>query len=311
MDTENKSIKELRESMKAMRMHDPMKELRESMNAMRMYDPMEELRESMKTMQMHDPMEELRESMMAMQMHDPMKELRESMMAMQMHDPMKELRESLKAYRSINSLGEIIKNISDNRWNLELESESGIERNLDGSISIDSAIYTQEQVQEIAQQVVSAALDGGTHVFEKQIDKLIYEIRSFKDPVLQKILMWLIYPLIVGLLLSVVSPISDFYIKEALNSGEKRQLIKDVSKAITITSNDKSLLKSFKIVTATSLNVRKSGHIKSEIIENLYLGDIVEVIEKGRKWSLITWQDSEANTLVRGWVFSRHLKVIK
>ncbi len=311
MVTDYDSNKELRESMKAFQIHDPMKEIRESMKAFQMYDPMKEMRESMKAFQIHDPMKEIQESMKAFQMYDPMKEIRESMKAFQMHDPMKEMRESLKAYQSLASLKDIVKGISDDRWNLVLEGDSDIEINADGLISIDSTLVTQEQVQEIAQRVISNALNGKAHLFEQYVDRLVNEIRSLKDPILQRILAWLIYPIIVGIVLSVVNPVTDFYIKEALRSGEKRQVVKDVSKAITSKINEEYYLRSFRIVTATSLNVRKSGSRKSDIVGNLYLGDIVEVIEKGRTWSLISWQDSESDALMRGWVFSRYIKVIK
>jgi uncharacterized protein YgiM (DUF1202 family) len=96
-----------------------------------------------------------------------------------------------------------------------------------------------------------------------------------------------------------------------LKNNEKRMVVKEVSKTITSTFNEKSDIKSFRIVSTTSLNVRKSSSNKSDIVGVLFLGDVVEVIEKGRKWSLISWQDSESDALVRGWVFSRYLKAIK
>jgi len=304
-------MRELRESMKALQMHDPMKQLRESMKVLQMHDPMKELRESMKALQLQDPMRELRESMKALQMHDPMKELRESMKALQMHDPMRELRETMKAFQSLRSRGDLVRGITDDRWELVLDGISGIEAHADGQVTIGSTLVTQEQVQEIAQRVISNSIKTKTHQFEQYIDSLITEIRSLKDPALQRILAWLIYPLIVGLVLSVVNPVTDFYIKETLNGGEKRQVVKDVTQAITSTISNNAYLSSFRVVTTTSINVRKLGSNKSDVVGKLYLGDVVEVLEKGRNWSLISWQDGESDALVRGWVFSRYLKAIK
>ena len=287
------------------------KELRDSVNALQVLDPMKEIRESMKALQMHDPMKELRESMKALQMHDPMKELRESMKALQINDPMKDIRESMKTFRSLGTLGDLVNGLTDERWELVLDGTDGIEVHADGQVTIDSILVTQEKVQEIAQQVISNCNEIRTLQFEQYIDSLINEIRSLKDPILQRLLAWLIYPLIVGLVLSVVNPVADYYIKETLNSGEKRQVVKDVSKAITNTVGNKAYLSSFRVVTATSLNVRKLGSTKSDVVGKLYLGDVVEVIEKGRNWSLISWQDTESDVVVRGWVFSRYLKAIK
>ncbi len=303
----NDSMKEFRESLKAMQMNDPMKEFRESLKAMQMHDPMKELRESLKAMQMHNPMKELRESLTAMQMHDPMKELRESLTAMQMRDPMKELREAIKAARS---LGDLVNGLSNDRWASVLDGGSDIEITSDGLISVNSKLVTQEQVQEIAQRVISNALNEGTYVFDQYVDRLILEIRSLKDPIFQRVLAWLIYPLIVGLVLSVANPIADYYIKEQLSSNEKRLVVKEVSKTIASTFNEKSYLRSFRIVSAKSLNIRRVNSNTSDVIGVLFLGDVVEVIEKGRKWSLISWQDSESGVFVRGWVFSRYLKAI-
>ena len=301
-------MKELRESLKAMQMHDPMKDLRESLKAMQMRDPMKDLRESLKAMQMHDPMKDLRESLKAMQMHDPMKDFRESLKAMQMHDPMKELREAIKA---AGSLGDLVKGMSNDRWALMLDGGSDIQINVDGMISVNSKVVTQEQVQEIAQRVISNALNEEVFGFEQYIDRLIHEIRSLKDPAIQKILAWLIYPLIVGLILSFANPVVDYYIKERLSNNEKRLVVREVSKTIVSTFNEKSYLKSFRIVSATSINVRRSNSNTSDIIGTLFLGDVVEIIEKGRKWSLISWQDNESGALVQGWVFSRYLKAIR
>ncbi|KAB7660569.1 SH3 domain-containing protein [Plesiomonas shigelloides] len=304
-------MKDLRESMKALQMHDPMKEIRESMKALQMHDPMKEIRESMKALQMHDPMKDLRESMKALQMHDPMNEIRESMKALQMHDPMKEIRESMKAFQALGTLGNLVNGITDERWELILDGTSGIEVHADGQVTIDSILVTQEKIQDIAQQAISNSIEIRALQFEQYVDSLINEIRSLKDPIHQRLLAWFIYPLIVGLVLSVVNPVADYYIKEALNNYEKRQVVKDVSKAITNTIDNKSYLNSFRVVSTTSLNVRKLGSTKSDVVGKLYLGDVVEVIEKGRNWSLISWQDTESDVLVRGWVFSRYLKAIK
>ncbi|WP_178090919.1 SH3 domain-containing protein [Plesiomonas shigelloides] len=305
------SMQEIRKSMKALQMHDPMKEIRESVKALQIHDSMKEICESMKALQMHDPMKEIRESMKALQMHDSMKEIRESMKALQMHDPMREIRESMKAFQALGTLGNLVNGITDERWELVLDGTSGIEVHADGQVTIDSVLVSQENIQEIAQQVISNSIEIRALQFEQYVDSLINEIRSLKDPTRQRLLAWLIYPLIVGLVLSVVNPVADYYIKESLNSDEKRLVVKDVSKAITNTIGNKEYLSSFRIVTTTSLNVRKLGSTKSDVVGKLYLGDVVEVIEKGRNWSFVSWQDTESDVLVRGWVFSRYLKAIK
>lgn len=217
----------------------------------------------------------------------------------------------MKTFQSLGSLSDLIKSISNDRWDLLLDDASGIEVHANGQVTIDSVLVTQEQVQEIAQQVFSHSIETGTHKVEQYINSLINEIRSLKDPVLQRVLAWLVYPLIVGLVLSAINPVTDYYIKETLKGGERRQIVKDVSKAITKKISNKTYLSSFRVVTATSLNVRKLASRKADVVGTLCLGDVVEVVEKDRNWSLVIWQDSESDALVRGWVFSRYLKTIK
>ncbi|MEX2411340.1 MAG: SH3 domain-containing protein, partial [Candidatus Paceibacterota bacterium] len=260
---------------------------------------------SIKAMQMHDPLKEVRESIRVMQMHDPLKEVRESIKAMQMHDPLKEVRESMKAVRIF---GEFVSNFD---WTPEIDGKSGIEIIADGTLIINSKIVTQERVQEIAQSVISKAINDSSYAFEQKINKLIQEIRALKDPVIQSVIAWLIYPLIVGLVLSVINPVTDFYIKERLNKNEKKLVVKEVSNTLNKTFNDQSCLSSFRIVSATSLNIRKSSSSKSDIIATLFLGDVVEIIKKEQKWFLISWRDAESDTSVQGWAYSQYLKTIK
>jgi hypothetical protein len=298
-------LKEAREALKTMQMHDHLKEFRETLKAMQLHDPFKEARETLKAMRMHDPLKGFRESLREMQTHDPLKELRESLKSMQTHDPLKELRESMKAVRIFGEF------VSNSDWSPEIKGESGIEISADGTLIINSKLVTQEQVQEIAQSVISKALNDSSYVFEQKINKLIQEIRALKDPVIQSVIAWLIYPLIVGLVLSVINPVTDFYIKERLSKNEKRLIVEEVSKTLNKTLNDQTCLSSFRIISATSLNIRKSGSSKSDIIATLFLGDVVEIIKKEQKWFLISWRDAESETTVQGWAYSQYLKAIK
>lgn len=302
---------QIRQSMAALQAQDPMKEIRESVRALQMQDPLKKLRESMKALQMRDPLEDFRESMTALQAQDPLKEFRESMRTLQMRDPFKEVRDALGARHSLGSLGELVKEISDHRWSGLLEGHSEIVVRADGQVSIGSVSVSQTEVQGIARQVVDDAFDEESRSIEERIERVLVELRALREPAFQRILAWLIYPIIVGLVLSVVNPVAEFYIKDALRSGDKRQVVKDVSKAITSEVDAPNHLRSFRIVTAIALNVRQENSTKSTIVGTLYLGDVVEIVDKKRKWTLVRWEDTDGNTSLRGWVYSRYLRIIK
>jgi len=50
---------------------------------------------------------------------------------------------------------------------------------------------------------------------------------------------------------------------------------------------------------------------KFQTVGSLYIGQIVEVKNKGRHWSLVQFKDDDTEVQVQGWVFSRYLKPIK
>lgn len=302
---------QIRHPMAALQAQDPMKEIRESVMALQMQGPLKEIRESIKVLQMRHPLEEFRESMLAVQAQDPLKEFRESMRTLQMRDPFKEVRDALGARPPRDSLGELVKGISDHRWSGLLEGHSEIAVRADGQVSIGAVSVSQTEVQGIARQVIDDAFDEDSRSIEEQIDRILVELRALREPAVQRILAWLIYPVIVGLVLSVVNPVAEFYIKGELSSGDKRQVVKDVSKAITSEVDAPKRLRSFRVVTATALNVRQDNSTKSTIVGTLHLGDVVEIVEKKRKWALVRWESTDGNTSMRGWVYSRYLRIIK
>lgn len=259
----------------------------------------------------NDTLKEFLESTKAFKFQDPFEELRESMKTFKFQDPFKELRESMKTLQLPNSIKDILSSISANKWPLAYEDSSDLQINEDGTISIGSDSVNHDQLKSIVHQVVSSTFNGRTIRIEQAIDRVISKIGSLKEPFIQKILTWLIFPLIVGIVLSVVMPIADYYIKETLSSGEKRLIVKQVRKIITSKVENKSYLYSFRIVSANTLNVRKSGYNKSAKVGVLYFGEVVEVLQKGRKWSLVKWHNEESKTSLQGWVLSRYLKRIK
>ncbi len=227
--------------------------------------------------------------------------------ALQLTDPLKEFRRSIDAIDSLSSINNVFNTISETRW----ESDTDIQITEDGTISIGLNSIDQQKLQEFAIEVLEKSFNGISSQIESQLENVIKEINSLKDPFLQKVMIWLIYPIIVGLVLSVVTPITDFYIKRELNSGEKRAVVKKVKQSIVSNIANKSVLTTFRIVSANTLNVRQSGSRKSEIIGQLHIGYIVEVLNKERKWSLVIWHDKNTNTSIQGWVFSRYIKAIR
>jgi hypothetical protein len=70
------------------------------------------------------------------------------------------------------------------------------------------------------------------------------------------------------------------------------------------------ILQTYRVVTATSLNVREEPSRRSQRIGELRLGAVVRVLHpaKGRDWTLVEWIAQDGEVYLQGWVFSRYLK---
>lgn len=59
------------------------------------------------------------------------------------------------------------------------------------------------------------------------------------------------------------------------------------------------------------LNVRIKPKLKSEVIFHLSNGDLVEIVNKQKNWTLIKKYNSENETVIEGWVNTRYLLKLK
>ena len=71
------------------------------------------------------------------------------------------------------------------------------------------------------------------------------------------------------------------------------------------------LTNNFRIVTKDDLVVREGKKVDSRIKGKLNSKDVVQIIEKKRNWTYISYSNYEDNEYVEGWVFTKYLKQIK
>ncbi|MBM4066768.1 MAG: SH3 domain-containing protein [Planctomycetes bacterium] len=336
------SAKELCEFMQALKYHNPLKELCESLRAFQYQDPLKGIRESMKPLYLQfqnfirpidtlTSVKELNDSIQAFKYRDQLKELHESLRPFQYQDPLKDIRESMQTLQlqfqnfikpignSINALQSSLKNtnlkqvldsISRDNWPLAYEVDgSDILVDGNGTISVATESISKEALQDIVNQVTESAFEHAGNKLDIAVSKIVYEIQSLKDPFIQKILTWFIFPIIVGIILSIVKPISDYYLRQSFTI-DKRVANKEINRRIQVVAKDKSYLASFRFVTEDTLDVRKKGNRKSKIVGYLYFGQVVEIIEKGRRWTLVKWTDAQGVT-IQGWVYTRYLQRFK
>ncbi|MCG7645068.1 SH3 domain-containing protein [Alteromonas sp. Cnat3-28] len=293
-------LKEHREMMASI--SDPMKSLRDSMTLAA--DPLKEHREMLASIS--DPMKDLRDSMTLVA--DPLKEHRE--MLASFLNPMKELRKSIALIS--DPFSEIQKTITDSASlksirDIAFEVRPDIEIDSQGTITLATKRIAASELQELSDNIFQNSSLTETSSLEESINNLVNEIRNQKDPLIQKILMCFIYPLIIIVIASFINPVVDHHVKSYLNS-DKRALTKELKATVNATVDNKDVLKSLRYVSADVLNVRASATVKSETIGYLRFSSTVLVIEKRKNWTLVEWHDPETEAQITGWVFTRYLE---
>lgn len=175
-----------------------------------------------------------------------------------------------------------------------------------GAIKLSSKELAVSELQELTVDVLQRSVEVNQSV-ESYINHLILEIKKQKDPLIQRVLSWLVFPLIVGLVLSVVTPISEHYVSAYL-TNDTRAEIKNIKKNANNTITNPDLLNEMRFVNSPLLNVRMEPSTKSELIGALKFATPIVVIEKNKNWTLVEWVDEEKRISIKGWVFSRYLK---
>lgn len=179
----------------------------------------------------------------------------------------------------------------------------------DQTVSVRDRAFELTEIQALIDETLSRyslpPIDKQT--FETGMNRLVTEIRKNKDPFIQRIILSFIVSLIVSFLVTFLNPIID-EIRDHYVVKDKRTVTKIIQKTIPRVEISNDLLIGHRFVIADVLNVRDKGNRRSNLVGKLYFGQVVRVIEKRKDWSLIEWTDSDGESAIRGWVFSRYLK---
>ena len=333
-------FKDYREQIEALR--DPFKEHRDFVDSFRhplkgyrerLDRDFQERRDLMKSFS--DPLKEYRQQIQAL--NDPLKEYRDVMKSF--GDPFKDYREQLKALgdplKEFGSQLEALNLDSLFRYRAQLaRSSSGILSDLEKSVRFfenlrpelwsataaeivtprehlasSGRFVSADELQTAVDDVFNRAIAHSDNRTDRVLHALTEEIRRIRDPLLQRILTWLVFPIIVGLALSIANAVTDFYVKEALS--DKRKLKKEIKQEVIRSFGQSNHLQPYRIVVAGTLNVRASAAVSSKQVATLQFGQIVQLVEKQKSWSLVRWHDEESSVVVQGWVFSRYLEKFK
>jgi hypothetical protein len=140
------------------------------------------------------------------------------------------------------------------------------------------------------------------------VDQIIAAIEATKEPVLQKFLWFVLLPLLLLLVGACITPVTDFYIKQHLESASKQGAIKIVKEAAREALGDVSLLRDYRFVAAQRLDVRSAPGARAPALGQLRFGQVVQILQRNGDFTLVSWRNAETRAELQGWVFSRYLK---
>jgi hypothetical protein len=300
-------VLETQKTMKAFQVPDYVFETQKVMKAFQVPDYVLEAQKALKAFQIPDYIREAQSVMKVLQIPDHLLEAQKVMMALQIPDHFKEAQIALKSLR----MDSIINALSQDRWPLAYEADiSDLMINNDNTISLGSKALSYAEIQEIVNQITDKAFNKAAKDFEQTLTSIIAEIRALKNPALEKILTWLVFPIIVGLIYSIINPITDYYIKAYLAS-DKRYTEKQIKKHAIRSVEDVAQLKFYRLVIREVISVRSKPLTKSPVFRKLYFGQPVILLAKKKNWALITWSDEGNDLMLQGWVLSKYLSKFK
>ena len=151
----------------------------------------------------------------------------------------------------------------------------------------------------------------------EQLKILIDEIRKIKEPPLQKIVLYFLFPLLVLIIYKFAEPFIDEAISD-IDYKETTKITKKLKKTANKVTEEKLIelgfsnvpLSNKRIVIATKLNVREKPTKKSRSFGYLEFGNLVTVIRKRKNWTFVEFKSYDSQASLKGWVFTRYIKRI-
>jgi hypothetical protein len=146
---------------------------------------------------------------------------------------------------------------------------------------------------------------------EETLDELSLAMRSMQksqsafNTIKFGIIVWLITYIMSMLINPFAQPLMDEYSSFIQHNG--KVIIKEIQNNIKQHTENTYKLKNYKIVSTEKLVIRQTDKTNSSAVGELNFGQFVEVIEKNRNWTKISFFDYK-NRKIEGWVYSRYLK---
>lgn len=181
----------------------------------------------------------------------------------------------------------------------------GVGRLLEKDALPESA-EAHEEVVHLVQSVTKGVSKALT--LQEAVDQIVQAIRATKEPLHQRLLVTILWPVLFAIVFAFVNPVADFYVKKWLEGTPKQEATKQVKEAAREVVGDVRLLNDYRFVSAQSLALKSGPKAKAPIVGQFRFGQTVRMLEKERGFTLVVWQSEDGKVELQGWVFSRYLK---
>lgn len=178
--------------------------------------------------------------------------------------------------------------------------------NQDGSVSLAEETVTLDDINETVLGLLTE--DGEKANLQVFLEGIAEKTKSLEGPI-KTIILYFLLPYFIGILSTLTTPYYSNFLSPESNTN-RQEIVKKIKKH-TLENFQFSGIHSFRFVKANVLNVRKKPTIKSEKIDELYLGQVVQIIQKKRNWTFIEYLDTATAEICSGWVFTRYLERFK
>ncbi|KOR25410.1 hypothetical protein [Clostridium sp. L74] len=255
---------------------------------------------------------------------------------------------NLKSLTSTQSAlsGKVIQNLFDksalNLHNSNLDINELDIRMLDEVISPSSNIsFSSDNLEvntndDVNLEVINNIIDSKLEIitnkekeFTTKFNELIYLVEDIRKEKYESInsnftVKKVVYDVLIGI---IVSMLIGFITHIRINiynecnkymENNRKQIVRTVKtqfKKIKFTdlelNNNVKFFRNVRYVTKHKLEVKSSYRNKSCIICRVDIGNIVNVINKNKKWVNIQFVDKEISDIKQGWVLSKYIKILK
>ncbi|MCB2425386.1 SH3 domain-containing protein, partial [Methylophaga pinxianii] len=124
-------------------------------------------------------------------------------------------------------------------------------------------------------------------------------------PLFQAIFFYILFhvlqPILTNISANLLTPVVESYLQD--NNLADREKVKQI-KEIPLYINDVNT-EGLRFITANNVRLRSKPSTKSEILDELVLGQIVTILSKDRNWIEVTYTYGDGEVM-SGWVFTRY-----